>query len=154
MDATTRDGIRHIFLSPDPHVALLKAASLLGLPLAELKREVEEGSIVAVSTAKGRRVPREELIAAAMHIWDQGTIEEALGEEASSVLPEAIRLVELRGRVPRYQQEMLRYLARRQGTTVDHVLVRGLDDVASAHAEELAAALPGFAEALGWPTAG
>jgi hypothetical protein len=154
MDETVRDSIRHIFLSPRPHFALLTAASLLGIPFAELKNEVEDGAIVAVSTAIGRCVPREELIAAAMRIWDQATIEEALGEEASSVLPEAIRLVELRARVPRYQREMLRYLARRQGTTVDHVLVRGLDDVASAHAEELAAALPGFAEALGWPAAG
>jgi hypothetical protein len=154
MDETVRDSIRHIFLSPRPHVALLTASSLLGITFPELKREVEDGAIVAVSTAIGRRVPREEMVAAAMRTWDQATIEEALGEEAVSILPEAVRLVELRGRVPRYQKEMLRYLAQRQGTTVDHVLARGLDDVASAHAEELAAALPGFAGALGWPIAG
>jgi hypothetical protein len=154
MDETVRDSIRHIFLSPRPHVALLTASSLLGITFAELKKEVEDGAIVAVSTAIGRRVLREEMVAAAMRTWDQATIEEALGQEAASVLPEALRLVELRARVPCYQKEMLRYLARREGMTVDHVLVRGLDDVASAHAEELAAALPGFAEALAWPTTG
>jgi hypothetical protein len=49
------------------------------------------------------------------------------------VLPEAIRLVELRARVPRYQREMLRYLALQHGTTVDELLTRELEDVACAH---------------------
>jgi hypothetical protein len=86
-----------------------------------------------------------------MRIRPQAVIEEALGDEAASVLPEAIRLVELRARVPRYQREMLRWLAKRNETSVDEVLTRELEDVACAHAEELAAAVPGFAEALAWP---
>jgi hypothetical protein len=91
------------------------------------------------------------MIAAAMRVWEQATIEEALGDDAAAVLPEAIRLVELRARVPRYQRDMLRYLAREHGTTVDDVLTRELEDFACAHAEELASVLPGFAEALAWP---
>ena len=93
---------------------------------------------------------KEEMIAAAMRVWEQAVIEEALGDEAS-VLPEAIRLVELRARVPRYQRDMLQWLARKSETTVDEVLTRELEDVACAHAEELAAAVPGFAAALAWP---
>src|SRR4051794_8482458 len=57
---------------------------------------------------------------------EQAVIEEALGEDAASVLPEAIRLLELRARVPRYQREMLRELARMEGASVDHVLTRRL----------------------------
>jgi hypothetical protein len=91
------------------------------------------------------------MIAAAMRIWEQGVIEEALGEEAAAVLPEAIRLVELRARVPRYQRDMLSYFAKRDGRTVDHVLARELEDVASAHAEELAGRVAGFDGAMGWP---
>ena len=151
MDAKTRDPIRHIFLSPRPSVALMTAASLLGIPFARLKREIENGAIVAVSTGLGRRVPREEMIAAALRTWDQATIEEALGDDAAAVLPEAIRLVELRARVPRYQHDMLRHLARQHRTTVDEVLTRELEDVACGHAEELAGVVPGFAEALAWP---
>jgi hypothetical protein len=151
MNTITRDTIRQIFLSPRPSVAFMTAASLLGIPFAELKREIESGAIVAVSTPLRRRVPREEMIAAAMRVWDQATIEQALGDDAAAVLPEAIRLVELRARVPRYQRDMLRYLAREHGTTVDDVLTRELEDVACAHAEELASVLPGFAEALAWP---
>ncbi len=70
-----------------------------------------------------------------MHKWDQATIEAALGEDAARVLPEAIRLVALPARVPWYQRDMLRELARREGTSVDAVLSRELEHVASAHAE-------------------
>lgn len=151
MDEPTRNRIRHIFLSPRPSFALMTAADLLGMTLRDLKREIEDGAIVAVSTGLGQRVTREEMIAAAMRVWEQGVIEDALGDDAATVLPEAMRLVELRARVPRYQREMLRYLARRQGTTVDEVLTRELEDVACTHSAELAAAVPGFDIALAWP---
>jgi hypothetical protein len=151
MDEATRSRIRHIFLSPRPSFALMTATGLLGMTLKELRREIEIGAIVAVSTRLGQRVTREEMIAAAMRVWEQGVIEEALGDEAASVLPEAIRLVELRARVPRYQREMLHYLARRHGTSVDEVLARELEDVACAYSEELVAAVPGFEAALAWP---
>ncbi len=151
MDEITRRNIRHIFLSPAPTFALLPGASLLGMTFEGLKREIADGAIVAVSTRLGQRVTREEMIAAAMRVWEQGLIEEALGEDAASVLPEAIRLVELRARVPRYQRDMLRYFARRRETTVDDVLARELEDVACVHAEELAGAVAGFEAALAWP---
>lgn len=117
----------------------------------ELQQEVEAGAIVAVSTRLGLRVAREEMVAAAMRVWEQGTIEQALGDEAASVLPEAIRLVELRARVPRYQREMLHYLARRDRTSVDAVLAAELEDLACANSEELMAAVAGFEAAMGWP---
>jgi hypothetical protein len=96
-------------------------------------------------------ISKEELIAAAMGRWDQIAIEAALGEDAVSVLPEAIRLVELRASVPRYQRDGLRTLARRDRTSVDAVLARELEDVVSAHAEELAGVMLGLREALAWP---
>jgi hypothetical protein len=64
---------------------------------------------------------------------EQSVIEEALGAHAPVVLPEAIRLVELRARVPRYQRTMLRLLAQREGTSVDAILTRELEELASAH---------------------
>src|SRR5713101_3451979 len=101
LDESTRARIRHIFLSPRPNFALLTAAELLGISLRELKRDIEDGAIVAVWTAIGERMTREELVAVAMQRWKQTVIEEALGVDAARVLPEAIRLVELRARVPR-----------------------------------------------------
>jgi hypothetical protein len=151
MDDTTRTRIRHIFLSPRPSFALIPAAELLGMTMKELQRELETGAIVAVSTRLGRRVTREEMIAAAMRRWEQSVVEEALGDDAASLLPEAIRLVELRARVPRYQRDMLRYLAQRDGTSIDDVLTRELDGVAGSYSEELATAVAGFELALRWP---
>jgi hypothetical protein len=128
----------------------MTASLLLGMTLKELKKEIEDGAIVAVSTRLGQRIAREELIAVAMQKWDQATIEQALGEDAAAVLPEAIRLVELQARIPRYQRDMLRWFARRDQTTVDAVLSRELEDVACANAAELSAAVPGFEAALAW----
>ena len=151
MDAATRLDIRNIFLNPRPNVALIIAAGLLRMSFQALKKEIADGTIVAVSTGIGQRIPREEMIALAMRIWPQAEIEEALGDDAARVLPEAIRLVELRARIPRYQRDMLRWLARRHETTVDEVLTRELEDVACAHAEELSSDLSGFEAALAWP---
>ena len=148
MNDTTQSRIRHIFLSPRPHFPLNTVADLLEMPLAELKKEIEDGGIVAVSTGMGVRVTREEMVAAAMSRWELAVIEKALGKEAKRVLPEAIRLVELRARVPRYQKEMLRYLARQEGRSIGAVLSRELEDMASARPEELAAAVPSVAIAL------
>jgi hypothetical protein len=48
---------------------------------------------------------------------------------------------------------MLEYRAEQWETTVSGVLARELDGVASAHAEELSAVIPGFATAMAWPDA-
>jgi len=77
--------------------------------------------------------------------------EPALGADASEVLPEAIRTRELPARLPGYQVAMLAYLAEQRQTSVSNVLARELDDLASAHFEELSSAVHGFAEAFEWP---
>src|SRR5436190_23563940 len=99
MDASTTSRIRHIFLSPRPHFPLNTVAELLEMSVDEVKAEIKDGGIVAVSTAVGIRVTREEMVAAAMGRWEWAVIEKALGREASRVLAEAIWRVELRERV-------------------------------------------------------
>ena len=94
------------------------------------------------------------MMAKALEIWPMHVIEEALGDEADGILPQAIRSAELRVRLPRHHIDMLEYRADQQETTVSGVLARELDGIASAHIEELSAALPGFAEAMAWPVAG
>jgi hypothetical protein len=71
--------------------------------------------------------------------WEQSVIKAALGKDAAAVLSEAIRQVELRARVPRYQREVRRALAQREGMSVDVVLTRELEDVARAYRDELVA---------------
>jgi hypothetical protein len=140
--------IRRIFLNPRLHLALLTAADLLGMTLKELKQDIDDGVIVAISTGVGVRITREEMIATAMRLWEQTVIEDALGADAAAVLPEAIRLVLLRVRVPRYQRDVVVALARRRGVSVDEIVSRELEDVACAHAEELAATVPSLRAAF------
>lgn len=124
------------------------------MTLKDLKRDIDGGVIVATSTPLGVRISREEMIAAAMRLWEQTVIEDALGDDAAAVLPEAIRLVLLRVRVPRYQRDVLVALARRHGVSVDEIVSRELEDVACAHAEELADVVPSLAIGVGAGTDG
>lgn len=94
MDQTTRNRIRRIFLSTRSSFSLAAAAAGLGVLPGELEGEIEMGAIVAGSGAGGQRVGRGEMVAAAVRVWGLAVIEEALGGEASSVLPEAVRQVE------------------------------------------------------------
>ena len=119
--------IRHIFLHPGPHVSIMQATRLLGWSRREMAEAIE--------------------------IWPVHVIEEALGDEADGVLPQALRSAELRVRLPRHHIDMLEYRAGQQETTVSGVLAGELDGIASAHIDELSAALPGFAEAMAWPGA-
>jgi len=77
-------------------------------------------------------------------------IEKVFGARGGVRVTKAIRLVESRARVPRYERETPQVLARMEETSVDHVLTRELEDVASAHAEELAG-VTGFAMGMQWP---
>jgi hypothetical protein len=85
-----------------------------------------------------------------MQKLEQPLIEQVLGKDAEVVLPEAIRLVELRATVPRYQRDVLRALARRVGTSVDAVLPRELEDVTCSYRDELAASVRELAAAPAW----
>src|SRR4051794_9739948 len=146
--------IRHIFLHPRPHVSISQATALLGWSRGRMSEAIEAGGGELWATPGGEWVPRGGVRAKALEIWPMHVIEEALGDDADSVLPQAIRCAELRVRLPRHQIDMLEYRADQQETTVSGVLARELDGIASAHIEELSAALPGFAEAMAWPDGG
>ena len=145
--------IRHIFLHPRPHVSISQATDLLGWSRAQMTAAIAAGEISLMQTPLGKWFRREELMAKALETWTREAIEEALGAEAEAVLPNAVRLAELRARIPRYQLAMLEYFAGEQRTTVSDVLTRELEGVASEHADVLSTVVPGFATALAWPEA-
>lgn len=140
--------IRHIFLHPAPHVSIMQATRLLGWSRRKMSEAIESGEVELWTTPLAKWFPRAEMMAKALEIWPIDVIEEALGDDADGILPQAIRSAELRVRLPRHHIDMLEYRADQQETTVSGVLARELDGIASAHIEELSAALPGFAEAM------
>jgi hypothetical protein len=145
LDSDVIDRIRHIFLHPRPHVSISQAAGLLGWTWRQMNEAIESGDVELMTTPIGKWFWRHELMSKALETWSLHVIEEALGSDADSVLPQAIRPKELRVRLPRHHVDMLEYRAGQERTTVSGVLARELDGIASAHAEELSAAIPGFA---------
>jgi hypothetical protein len=145
--------IRTIFLHQPPSVTIAEATVLLGWSRGEMSTAIAAGEVEITSTAVGKWVWREELMAKALELWSPEVIEEALGAEAEGVLPEAVRLIDLHVRLPRHQVAMLEHFAERDGTSVSGALARELDGVASANADELSWAVAGFADALAWPDA-
>jgi hypothetical protein len=83
--------------------------------------------------------------------YPQAVIEEALGLEAQAVMPELVRLAELRVAIPRYEVVMLGRLAEREQLTVDEFLSRHLLDLAGSESGWLAGVIPEFSEAMRWP---
>jgi hypothetical protein len=116
-----------------------------------MKAVIAAGEIELMVTPLAKWVWREELVAKAVELWPIEIIEQALGDDAARVLPDAIRMCELHARVPRYQVAMLEHFAERESTSVGAVLTRELEDIASAHFADLARAIPGFDAALAWP---
>ena len=151
LDLDLIERIRTIFLQEGAHVSISDATVLFGWSRRRMRAAVEEGEIETIATWSGIAIAREEVMAIALDVWSLETIEKALGADASTVLPEAIRTCELPARLPRYQVAMLEYFAQRWQTNVSNVLTRELDDFGSAHFEELSLALHGFAEAFEWP---
>lgn len=153
LDQDLINRIRTIFLHQRPHVSIAEATVLLGWPREEMSRAIAAGEVEVTSTSVGKWIWREELMAKALELWAPEVIEEALGADAQGVLPEAMRLIDLHVRLPRYHVAMLEHFAERDHTTVSGVLARELDGVASAHADELSWSIAGFADALAWPDA-
>jgi hypothetical protein len=151
LDRDVVDRIRSIFLQQRPHVSISQATVLLGWTRGEMSEAIGAGEVEVASSSVGTWIWREELMVKALELWALEAIEEALGAEAAAVLPEAIRLTDVHFRLPRHHVAMLEHFAERDRTTASGALARKLDGVASAHAEELVRAVPGFAEAMAWP---
>jgi len=151
LDPDLIERIHTIFLQEGANVSISDATVLFGWSRRQMKNAVDAGEIETIATRSGKAIAPEEVMAIAVNLWSLETVEEALGPDASKVLPEAIRTRELPARLPRYQVAMLEYFAEQRQMSVSNVLARELEDLASAHFEELSLAVDGFAEAFEWP---
>ena len=144
--------IRRLFLEPNPSYSASDAAALLGMTSRELRGWVEAGELEAQQTRDGLVLAWEEIVSFAMGFWDQEEIEAALGDDLAATIPELLRLAELRVRIPRMEVVALEQVAARDGRTVSAVLGRELLDFVSTHSDWLSAVVPGYADALSWPS--
>lgn len=143
--------IRGIFLHHESLVTIDTAARLLGFSAGEMIAAIDGGEIEVTATDAGDRIDLRELVEWALQRWPLETIERALGREASLILPAALRTSRLSVRLPMYVIAALRHLARAGNESVDAFLARELHELAAPYAEQLAANIPGYAEASQWP---
>lgn len=148
-----RERVRTLFLSPRQFYSAPEVAELLGWSHSEITTALEDGDVEGERTCSGYRIAWQEVAAMTTAQYPQALIEQALGKDVASVIPEIVRLTELRVEIPRYEVVMLTKLAERDNVTVDEYLSRHLLDLAGAEVEWLATTIPQFAEAMRWPEA-
>jgi hypothetical protein len=148
---TTAEAIRRVFLACDESYAPAEAAELLGWTPSEMERAIEEGAVEITRGRSGDQIAWQEVVTLLTARCPQAAIEEALGPAMASVMPEPVRLAELRIRLPRYQVTMLAKLAERERISVDELMARHLLDLASSEAAWLGRRIAGFEGAMRWP---
>ena len=143
--------IRTLFLDPHPTYSLPEAATLLGMDASEVQGWIDVGELAGIDGSAGTQVPWPELVSFGMDLWSQEVVEEALGADLATAIPELLRLTDLEVRIPRMEVVALERVAARDGKSVDRVLARELLDFVSASSLWLEREVPGFLAALQWP---
>ncbi|HYO75609.1 MAG TPA: hypothetical protein VE010_04035, partial [Thermoanaerobaculia bacterium] len=151
LEPDTIQRIRAIFLHHVSRVTVADAAGLLGWSRAEMNAAIRDGEIEVVETCSGKRIELRELAAHALQQWPLTAIEEALGRDATLILPPALRTRKLTVRLPRYQIGALEVLAGDGRESVDAMLARMLEELADLNQQRLSRVIPGLAEAMAWP---
>jgi hypothetical protein len=149
-----RAQIRTLFLHPQPTYAAADTPTLLAMQECDVRQRMELGELEAIETRNGIVLLWEELVSFAMERWSQEVIENALGRDVTTALPELVRLADLQVRIPQMQVVALERLAEADGVTVSVILARELRDFVSVHAEWLSREVPRFAAAFAWPECG
>lgn len=151
LDPTIIERIRTIFLHRGPYVTITEAARLVEMSEEAMQQAAEEGEIEAAQTCSGPMIPVCELAEQALNLWPVSTIEEALGKDASLILPAGVRTRKFTVRLPRYVIAAVEHIAELNGETAELLLTRHLRDLAFEHKDCLTETVPGFAEAIDWP---
>jgi hypothetical protein len=143
--------MRRVFLARQDSYTPAESAKVLGWTPSEVKRAIEAGIVAVTPEDSGVRIAWREIAVMLTERYPQAEIESALGPAMASVVPEAVRLTELRVRIPRYQVVMLAKLAGREGISVDELMSRHLLDLAGSEVDWLRRRIRGFEAAMRWP---
>ena len=143
--------IRELFLRRLPSYRLSEAARLLGMTRGALAREARADQEDAYRINGRWRFTWRQVAYLAFRRWSLAAIIEALGPEATAVLPPLLALRELTVRLPEYLVRALEHSAAREQTSIDEWLQRELLDFAGTIAPQMERVLPGFRRAYLFP---
>jgi hypothetical protein len=122
------------------------------MPVKEVRAWIDSGELETDGTDGHVTVPWSEVVAFGMSLWSHAEVEAALGVDVAEAIPELLLLMELSVQLPRFEVMALQKVAAHEGRAVDAVLASELLDFVSARSGWLTEEVPGFAEALAWPT--
>lgn len=146
--------IRDLFLQRKPTYRLSEAGRLLGMTRKQLEREARADHEDAYR-ANGRwRFTWRQLAYLAFRRWSLAEIHNALGPDASTVLPPLLGLRAVTVRLPEYLVRAIELSAASEDTTIDDWLHHELIDFAGTVATNMERAIPGFRRAYLFPGKG
>jgi hypothetical protein len=151
LDSDLIERIQTIFLHHESRVTIDEAAHMLGWSRVQMNSAIKNGDVEVIDTCRGKMIDIRELAGKALEQWSLPTIEEALGRNASLILPAALRTRKFTVRLPLYQIAALKILADDGHESVDTMLARSFHELTDLNKERLSRAIPGLDEAIGWP---
>jgi hypothetical protein len=148
---TSQERLRELFLQRQPSYRLSEAARLLGMSRGSLQREAERDQREAYRVNGRWRFTWRQVAYIAFRRWTLAQIHDALGPDASTVLPPLLALRSLTVRLPEYLVRAIELSAIREETTIDDWLHRELMDFAGTVANRIEGVVPGFRSAYLFP---
>lgn len=149
--ADQRARIQELFLHPAASYRLGQAARLIGISPAVLRREAEDDQREAYRSNDSWQFTWRQVACIALRRWTLVEIHDALGADASTILPPLLSLRAMTVRLPEYLVQALETMAAEDATTVDDWLQRELVDFAGTVVERMDEVLPGFRRAYLFP---
>jgi hypothetical protein len=154
MDTDSKQSIQTLFLQPADSYALREVATLTNIPVRALRREVARGGHDATKVRGQWRFAWRQAACVAMQRWTLAEIQDALGDDATTVLPPLLALRAVTLRLPEYIVRALEVVADSDGTTIDHALYGELIDFAGTRTDQMERRIPGYQRAYLFPGQG
>lgn len=143
--------IRTLFLDRQESYTLTQAAGLLGVSPGTVRREVEADDRNAYRSNGSWRLWWRQVAYLALRRWTLSQIHEALGPDASRILPPLLALQPITVRLPVYLVRAIEHAAVEERTTIDDWLHGELIDFASGVVHHMERILPGSRRAYLFP---
>lgn len=151
MEQPATEHIRELFLNRQPSYRLSEAARLLGMTRGVLEREAKADDESAYRADGRWRFTWRQVAHLAFRRWSLAEIHEALGAEATSVLPPLLTLRAVTIHLPEFLARAIEVSAAADDMTVDDWLHRELVDFASTVIDRMERAVPGYRRAYFYP---
>jgi hypothetical protein len=143
--------IQALFLHPEESYRLSEAARLIGVSSGVLRREAEADQREAYRSNDLWCFSWRQVACIALRRWTLAEIHDALGADASTVLPPLLSLRTLTIQLPEYIVRAVETMATEDATTVDDWFQRELVDFAGTVVDRMETTLPGFRRAYLFP---